>query len=148
MTRKRLGNRGKAQRRRFLLLDFVFDDDAQGVSLFEEYGIALFGHYTHRRHKAIAALGNSFDVPLLMPVIAESATSGGDVLRQVVLFNIDIGPDNLDQLIFSYDMHTPLNQSKQGVKNLRRESYGLAVTQQNTLKRINAEIVKVVKTPL
>ena len=87
---------GKGQSGRYLFLDLIFDDDSQAIALFNEYAVAVFSDQTNRGSKAIAALGNRFDVPLLLPIVAQRPARGGHVLRQIVFFDESIRPDNLD----------------------------------------------------
>ena len=87
---------GVSVRGNFLFLDFVFDNDTETFLFLDDHRITLFSDNAHRRSKAIATLGNSFDVSLLLPIVAQSPARRGHVLRQIVLFDKDIGPDNLD----------------------------------------------------
>ena len=80
----------------FLFLDLVFDNDTESLLFFDENRVSVFSDDLHRRSKPIAAFGNSFDVSLLLPIVAQSSACRGNVLRQIVLFNKHIGPDNLE----------------------------------------------------
>ena len=93
---QRLRNCGEAHPVRLALFDLVLDDDAQAVLLFNQDCVALFGDQSQRGCKAIAALGNSLDVLLLLAIVAQRPARGGNILREVVLFHEDIRPDNLD----------------------------------------------------
>ena len=79
-----------------MLFDFVFDDDAQAFLFLDEDRVVVFGDQPYSLSKPVAAFGNGFDVPLFLPIVAQRPARRRDVLCQVVFFDIDIRPDNLD----------------------------------------------------
>ena len=80
----------------FLFLDLVFDNDMETFLFLDDHRVTLFSDDPHRRSEAIAALGNSFDISLRLAIVAQGPARRGNVLRQIILFDKNIGPDNID----------------------------------------------------
>ena len=69
----------------------------------------------------------------------------GDILGEVDLFDEGLRPKVLHQFVFGQQVPAVVDEQEQSVKRLRRQGYGLTVTQQQALGRVQTERTELIQ---
>ena len=81
-------------------------------------------------NEAVAAAGNIADVALAGLAIAKGAAQGRHVNPEIALFDEDVGPDPLQQLLLADDLALLLDESQQNVAGAAADADRLAGVEQ------------------
>src|SRR5215475_14052690 len=96
----------------------------------------------HRSDEPISALGNSFDVPLVILRVLENPSQAPDVMGEVSLLDEGVWPERLHQLFLFQQMPPVFYQENKRLECLACECYVLTVAQESTFSRVQAKPAK------
>jgi len=102
--------------------------------------------FANRRNEAIAAPRHGQDKTPLVRAFAERLAQRRDVDGQVAFFHDGVGPEQPDQLVFLQHLPAPFDQGQQQINRFGRQRHNLAVTQQYTPARVQAEGAEFINT--
>jgi len=98
----------------------------------------------NRRNELVSGFGKRLDKRRVTGHSSKCLAQLKDMLREVVLFDVDVRPDQFPQFLFIDRTTRPLNQSKQQIELFGGESQGLAAPEEGTGLRLQRELVELV----
>src|SRR5215471_2012353 len=98
--------------------------------------------HAHGQSKPVTAFRHGLDDLYVVCIPAEGFAELGNVLGQGHFLHENPRPELLDEVIFSNQLPGILDQDDEGIKDLGRKGYGLSLTCQQVLRRMQAEVAE------